>query len=46
MKELTADEYTLIEQYVNKAYLIGNEKSGSRFHEVAPSELFDNYKNQ
>lgn len=46
MKELTEDEYTLIEQYVNKAYLIGNEKSGSRFHEVAPSELFDNYKNQ
>ena len=46
MKELTEDEYALIEQYVNKAYLIGNEKSGSRFHEVAPSELFDNYKNQ
>ena len=46
MKELTEDEYTLIEQFVNKAYLIGNEKSGSRFHEVAPSELFDNYKNQ
>lgn len=46
MKELTEDEYTLIDQYVNKAYLIGNEKSGSRFHEVAPSELFDNYKNQ
>ena len=46
MKELTEDEYTLIEQYVNKAYLIGNEKSGSRFHEVAPTELFDNYKNQ
>lgn len=46
MKELTEDEYALIEQYVNKAYLIGNSKSGSRFQEVAPSELFDNYKNQ
>lgn len=46
LKELTEDEYSLIEQYVNKTYLIGNSKSGSYFQEVKPSELFDNYKNQ
>ena len=46
LKELTEDEYSLIEQYVNKAYLIGNTKNGSYFQEVKPSELFDNYKNQ
>lgn len=45
MKELTEDEYALIEQYVNKAYLIGNSKSGSYFQEVKPNELFDIYKN-
>lgn len=45
-KELTEDEYSLIEQYVNKAYLIGNSKSGSYFQEVKPNELFDDYKNQ
>lgn len=46
IKELTEDEYSLIEQYVNKAYLIGNSKSGSYFQEVKPNDLFDNYKNQ
>lgn len=45
MKELTEDEYALIEQYVNKTYLIRNEKSGSYFYEVEPSELFVNYMN-
>ena len=45
LKELTEDEYSLIEKYVNKAYLIGNSKSGSYFQEVKPNELFDNYKN-
>lgn len=46
MKELTEEEYALIECYVNKTYLIENTKSGSHFHEINPSELFDNYKNQ
>ena len=46
MKELTEDEYGLIERYVNKTYLIENSKNGSRFREIRPTELFDNYKRQ
>lgn len=46
MKELTEDEYSLIEKYVNKTYLIENSKNGSQFREIRPTELFDNYKRQ
>ena len=46
MKELTEDEYGLIEKYVKKTYLIENTKTGSRFTEVEPNRLFDNYKQQ
>ncbi len=46
MKELTEDEYSLIERYVNKTYLIENSKNGSQFREIRPTELFDNYKRQ
>ena len=46
MKELTEDEYGLIEKYVKKTYLIENTKTGSRFIEVEPNRLFDNYKQQ
>ena len=44
LKELTEDEYTLIESITSKTYLIHNEKDGSRFIEVNPSELFETYK--
>ena len=44
LKELTEDEYTLIESITSKTYLIHNEKNGSHFVEVNPSELFDTYK--
>jgi DNA sulfur modification protein DndD len=43
-KELTEDEYSLIEPHVNRAYLIENSKNCSRFKEVSPNELFDQYK--
>lgn len=46
MKELTEDEYGMIEKYVKKTYLIENTKTGSRFIEVDPNKLFDNYKQQ
>jgi DNA sulfur modification protein DndD len=46
MKELTEDEYRLIEKYVKKTYLIENTKIGSHFIEVEPNRLFDNYKQQ
>ena len=46
MKELTEEEYGLIEKYVKKTYLIENTKNGSRFIEVEPNRLFDNYKQQ
>lgn len=46
LKELTEEEYTMIEKYVNKTYLLNNNQSGSFFLEVKPSELFDNYKLQ
>lgn len=45
MKELTETEYTLLEQNVNKAYLIKNTKEGSYFIEVIPQDLFNTYKN-
>ena len=44
MKELTEEEYKLIESYVNRAYLIENSKTGSHFNEVSPDELFDQYR--
>lgn len=46
MKELTEDEFALIERFVNKTFLILNTKSGSYFREIKPSELFENYKQQ
>lgn len=46
MKELTEEEYSLIDKYVNKTYLIENSKTGSRFKEVNSCDLFDNYKCQ
>lgn len=46
LKELTENEYSMIEQYVNKTYLIKTAKGGSSFQEVEPNELFDNYKHQ
>ena len=46
LKELTEDEYSLIERYVNKTYLIENSKEGSYFIEIRPDELFKNYKYQ
>ena len=44
LKELTEDEYTLIKDITSKTYLIRNEKEGSHFDEVNPSELFEKYK--
>lgn len=44
LKELTEDEYSLIENITSKTYLIHNEKDGSRFVEVNPSRLFETYK--
>ncbi len=44
MKELTEEEYKLIESYVNRAYLIENTKIGSHFKEVSPDVLFDQYR--
>lgn len=44
MKELTEEEYKLIELYVNRAYLIENTKTGSHFKEVSPDVLFDQYR--
>ena len=44
MKELTEEEYKLIESYVNRAYLIENTKTGSHFKEVSPNVLFDQYR--
>ena len=46
MKELTEKEYSLIDHYVSKAFLIDNTKEGSHFIEVNPSELFDQYRRQ
>ena len=44
LKELTEDEYSLIEDKVNQAYLIFNEREGSHFEKVMPCELFEKYK--
>lgn len=44
MKELTEKEYSLIDHYVNKSYLIKNTSRGSHFVEVPPKELFDYFK--
>ena len=44
MKELTEKEYSLIDHYVNKTYLIENTSKGSHFIEVPPKELFDYFK--
>ena len=44
MKELTEEEYKLIESFVNRAYLIENSKTGSHFKEVSPDVLFDQYR--
>ena len=44
LKELTEEEYALIEDNTNKTYLIKHEHEGSHFVEVKPFELFENYK--
>lgn len=46
VKELTEEEYALIEDSVNKTYLIQNEKTGSHFEEVLPYRLFEVYKGE
>lgn len=43
VKELTKEEYMLIENRVSKTYLIENEQDGSHFTSVNPSELFETY---
>ena len=44
LKELTEEEYSLIEDDVNQAYLIFNGREGSHFEKVMPCELFEKYK--
>lgn len=46
MKELTEDEYKLIEKHVHRAYLIENNADGSHFKEIEPKDLFKQYKNK
>lgn len=46
VKELTEEEYALIEDMVNKTYLIQNELEGSHFENVKPYELFETYKGE
>ena len=46
LKELTEKEYSLINGYVSKTYLIENSKKGSSFKEIKIEELFDTYKHQ
>lgn len=43
LKELTEEEYGLIQNITSKTYLIHNEKEGSCFVEVKPEELFEKY---
>ena len=43
LKELTENEYKLIQNITSKTYLIQNENDGSSFVEVKPSELFETY---
>lgn len=44
LKELTEEEYGLIQNITSKTYLIHNENDGSCFVEVKPEELFETYK--
>lgn len=44
-KELTEEEYHYIQPIVSKSYLISNEQGGSRFIEVKPENLFEEYNN-
>lgn len=44
LKELTEEEYGLIQNITSKTYLIKNDKDGSCFVEVKPEELFEKYK--
>lgn len=46
MKELTEDEYKLIQPIVNRAYLIDNQKNGSRFLQIDTDRIFTEYKNR
>lgn len=43
LKELTEEEYGLIQNITSKTYLIQNGKEGSCFVEVKPEELFEKY---
>jgi DNA sulfur modification protein DndD len=43
LKELTEEEYGLIQNITSKTYLIKNDKEGSCFVEVKPEELFEKY---
>lgn len=44
LKELTEEEYGLIQNITSKTYLIKNENEGSCFVEVKPEYLFEYYK--
>lgn len=44
LKELTEEEYRLIQNITNKTYLIQNENDGSCFVEVTPNDFFETYK--
>lgn len=44
MKEMTEDEYNMIEPLVSKSYLIENRDNNSSFTSVKPEELFAQYK--
>jgi DNA sulfur modification protein DndD len=44
LKELTEEEYGLIQNITSKTYLIKNENEGSCFVEVKPESLFEYYK--
>ena len=46
MKELTENEYKLIQPIVNRAYLIDNQKNGSRFLQIDTDRIFTEYKNR
>ena len=44
MKEMTEEEYNMIEPLVSKSYLIENNDKNSSFTSVKPEELFAKYK--
>lgn len=44
LKELTEEEYGLIQNITNKTYLIQNDNDGSCFVEVKPKDFFETYK--